>query len=1039
MYTDSLTLFKKAFLAPTFSYYDLNTPVNLNTNSSYTSEIDLSTTTTNTLTISNNSMVLNNSNYTSNIGINNNTYTINSSEYINIYSSFYSLSGGSTTTLQRVNNIDTSSPGIYNVLTYGSSTTIWYGPITTIYQNVDNNTTTGFYSNQWTPLYYSGSSPSSNTNVIITTSFYYNNNYTSCANAYGGNDEIIKIDMAGYTPITFSASDTIILYSSYEISYTTTDTYYTGELSMSVNIPSINSVLPEIYYINGSTSVQLTNTFEPSTTATYISNYSFPPDGYFSTINDVSDIESLVTTGYYNYRPTLLPGNTYSLATTTDDYDTYWTSSSSAIMDSDQCRFPWRVSNYIRGGDATEDMLQIAYNAALAMYYTASINNNYISFGIKLYTFENGDGYCGSMVPPLLSLIDSLKIQGRYDDSMNDYSDTIKNMGGTFSQMYDLITTGSTTTYPILDSVNSGDQQFGLAGAGLICTLDFLLTSPYNVMNKYDNITEFGNYDTTKLLTTYNPNPTVIKNTFSEPSSIEDMIKIYTLLGMKGNDFKPHNEWGNDEYTSYASQVNVSAYFVNVRIRDVNISIHDELSFGDNQQSYHQDGYAEYYICGDTGTTSYYTHWGYTGYTGYIPVHFPIYSISDSGWSGPTIEIMTYQLIRCVGMNDYPNFCRFHRFIYYMLFQQNGGKMFNWDSNPDDKITTVSYDTYSVSNKDSSGNSRFWIPSYLKDDVVDGATSSTDNWDNDIIITNNIKISNIYQWPDEYAYSGYTNSTEEPDSSIPTTNLWANRINPYRGQQPAAKVQWTTPSYCMGYLPNWVAAGKTTNTWGESTGATTDNTNRPVAEVLNPYFKSELGLYSATDGDHNLFLAYTLASLQWQDIPPTDISNINIDATENKGYDCDVCDFNEVYGETGPGFGEGVFAAVNATSSFQGGNLGYYTSNIHLTNLIGYGFSPSDDTTKSDSSTWSPIMELNSSGNSTGTRGTTWSYIARSIQRTMISQHGQSGNEGDFMENAYANNTRIITTGHDSSPDSTIHMDYQDPRVYQICKNMNDL
>ena len=71
-------------------------------------------------------------------------------------------------------------------------------------------------------------------------------------------------------------------------------------------------------------------------------------------------------------------------------------------------------------------------------------------------------------------------------------------------------------------------------------------------------------------------------------------------------------------------------------------------------------------------------------------------------------------------------------------------------------------------------------------------------------------------------------------------------------------------------------------------------------------------------------------------------------------------------------------------------------------------------------------------------RCTTWAYIARSIQRTMISQHGNgfSSNFGNFPENGAPpvnGNTRYMSLGHDSSF-GPIKLDYIDTRLYEVCE-----
>jgi hypothetical protein len=843
--------------------------------------------------------------------------------------------------------------------------------------------------------------------------------------------------------------------------------YYYGTTSMTVNMPStpitysieIGEPNSDKSEITGSIHT-LQNKFVASTSSDWYNSYFPPPKDYFSKITSVNDIENLNgITGYINYMPTLLPGNDYTISKMGDTgFTMYWTSIDSASMDADQCRQPWRLSNYVRSNkDPDNEILQIAINTALAMYYSASSNESTdLSLGINVYTFiHNGTGYSGDMVPGLVALIDALNIKNITCDSselLNQYSSNIKALGSSYSfdSKCTNLSNSDGSIYPILDSVTSGGQQLGLAGVSLICTKDFLLTDGYNVMNKYDHMKTWGEYDTLFI------------ESYTSETNVEDDVKLYNLLCMKGNGFKSWTNWGNDGNSgSYGDKIHNSAYYTNIRVRDINIEAQHELSFGPTEQS--DQTTSDYKITSSSGpttdpisgnpTSTYYDEWSYySGHTGYVPTYFPMYGIPDSGWSGCTIEILSYQGIRLVGMNDYPGFCAWHRFVYHLLFIQNGGDMFSWSTNPDDKINPVS-SVSCVKNKDSNGVN-FWIPSYLTDDtdddildktpgnVTNSVTGKDNDWVNTILNPNNIKYFNCYQWPPEYTYTNYTGCyyNSPSGSNPPTTKLWSNRFNPYRGDLNEHSYRWSTPSYCMGFAPTWVVGGKTSNTWDDN-----NNTpSRPVAEALNPHFSGTGGLYSATDGDSNLFIAYSLAALQWTIPPPSDgITDITGSTGYNGGYDCDVCDFKKCwnYDLDNEGYGSGVYDAVNNLR--PNGMTGYLNKTIHITDTIGYGITPGSQGATGPWELSTISHDINSPD--AGDRGTTWSYIAKSIQRTMISQNGlgYGSGYGNFTSNKNApydgHSSRVVTLGHDTNAGTTVKMDYQDPRIYQICKNMNDL
>ncbi len=1037
VYNDCITLLTKIFYntnTNTFKYYMvpfISQPIDLSQSGSTETATVLTTSQQSLYFIIEDESYMYTSGNTGNtgdIGINNNKYflSIDSGYSIYLNSPYYTLSGSFNSVSSGTEEINITAIGkIYNVISDDSGTnySVYQGIITKIEDNYDSYDNLAFTCSSWTLI-----GGSSNNYVKNVSNLIVNQTNNAATNMYFANDNTNVLIITGLTitaaDVNINDDNFIVGITGYvdTVSCLNVKNYYYGNITMSINITDASESGPIIYIMNNNLSYTLSNTFVPSTNAEYAPFLA--PTIPMSSITSVSDIANMTTS--YNYIPNILPGGSYGIVNSTTDYDVYIPSTTQIIMGSDMCRFPWRLSNCLRTTSVDSVIATIAYNAALALYYTATtINeNNGISYYINIYDFTNSPGFSGGMVPPLIALIDGLIINGNDNSELSGYASTIKNMGTSsdYSTMYNSISTGQ--VYPFFDSVNSGGQQLGLAGVSVICTIDFL-KSNYNAMRMYDSIST--------TFTTYNTPQPITAESILDSDTIDNIVKLYNVLCLKGPYFYDYSDWGKQDTTSsYAAQIHNNAYYVNVRIRDINIEQKYELSFGENIQSV-TTGSSGFYINDDsgTGTSSYCSQWSGGGYTGmgtYTPTYYPIYSLPDSGWfSGATVEIFSYQLLRSVGMNDYLTFCRLHRFYYYMIFLQNGGDMFDWDDSTTDKITLIGQVDAISSYNYTTSKQNFWIPSYLQNDQSDDVTTSDDDWTS---ILNNISTDNIYQWPPEYAYSRYGGTEEVPISSTesPKTNIWANRFNPHRGTGTGnPKVQWSRPSYCMGYAPSWVAAGKTTKTWTDDT-----DVNRPVAEVLNPSYTVIKYLYSATDGDTNILMAYMLAALKWTTKPKiSELSSIDY----TNGYDCDMCDFNSVDDATDGGFGSGIVQATTILhpNGFDGGTV--YSNNINLTNVIGYGVSPPNDNKNSTLANWNYTCDTS------GNRVTTWDYIAKSIQRTMISQHGLcDGPYGNFVVNStYAGSARVPTEGHDTVSESAVHIDYTDPRVYQILKNMTDL
>ena len=345
--------------------------------------------------------------------------------------------------------------------------------------------------------------------------------------------------------------------------------------------------------------------------------------------------------------------------------------------------------------------------------------------------------------------------------------------------------------------------------------------------------------------------------------------------------------------------------------------------------------------------------------------------------------------------------------------------MYDWSASTVDKIPLTNPAVTKVD------PATFWLPSYNR------PNADNENWVNQVLNKKQLHSFDVYKFPPENYYTTATDVTNC------TTDYWANRYNPYRGNSSeTSHVAWTTPSYCMGYSPAWVAGGKT-----DTTGFDDNNINRPIAEALNPMFTNTAGLYSATDGDENILQAYILASLQWPATPPIPTASNSYEITQPicptavnstgvHGYDCDVSDFNantDIPVENSNPKGVKYAAGIHPTV------LNPITGNdLYVTDKIGYGI------TTTDGVTWEyPTVE--------GERCTTWAYIAKAIQRTIISQNGNGWGEGfgnftsleGFPSSSATDGGRFETLGHDTSASAgTTKLDYIDLRLYQVCETV---
>jgi len=828
------------------------------------------------------------------------------------------------------------------------------------------------------------------------------------------------------------------------------NSYYYGKGSIYVSIPPANATgfQSPIY---GPGNVAFTNSFVVSSNAIF-QPASFPPT---LDVIEYTNLPGLSTMS--NYHPTMIPGGDYRFTTTPVVNQPIQIIGDSTKMDSDQCRQPWRLSHYVRAnsvnGSNTQDaVIKIGYNTAAALVYAASLDTVFpgrLGLGVNIWNFVADHGsYSGDMVPPLLALIDAFTLKGvSIDQDITAYSANIKalNPSNVLSVLVTRLNNANDkTVYPILSSSVDGAQQLGLGAVGFVCTTEFLCRPNFDVMLKYDHINQNGWGDCDAYT---NPAQT----TYTDEAFL-NWITIYKMSAFRGIKFLLSADWPditirNDygELINYGGEIQFNAYMTNIRIRDINVTIEDELSYGGNYQG--TDGINTFYLYTNDTPDGKLPSYGTPG-SGYVFTDFPMYSLPDRGWGSLTMEIISYMGIMFVGMNDYTNFCKWHRTVWHLMFIQNGGDMYGWNEADDSDKIIKQNGVLAPAAAD-----HFWLPSYLCDSV------DTTNW----YLGKPYHTYDVYKFPPENYYSDVQGNPPLNRADHTTTIYWANNWSPYRGDETGqSRDRWSTPSYCLGYSPLWVIGGKT-DTTGFEANETANIPNRPIAETLNPFYNNVSGLYTATDADENLLQAYILASLRWKSPPtldtdvtkglPTNFEQPQCPTTGSVpegaikyGYDCDVSDFwystdKKMYVPNTPtnGTNSGVsYASTNANLKAKRwnnnpiDNLPGQTgvSNSNVTDKIGYGITYKYN--PDGTGQWSfPTKN--------GERCTTWEYIAKSIQRTLISRNGNgyAQNFGNFTsELPTPDGSRFLTLGHNTGSWTSYKLDYIDPRLMQVCETV---
>ena len=597
-------------------------------------------------------------------------------------------------------------------------------------------------------------------------------------------------------------------------------------------------------------------------------------------------------------------------------------------------KWPDRYSDYNYSDDEIYKVPAILFSSVDATAYAMSDNDYNLALYLDIYTCTITDTNDADMAGPYYAGVTALNIYEDKSSSMGGSTPWLAyntaslspinnaitapsfgiNGGNTFflyTNLSGIITalndSTNRTDWPLFNCTDQGGQQMGLAACGMGSTAEFMITSDYNAYTLYDlNMSAAEAAVPLQDFTDYVDRIQTAKDNIGGEVATDNDIMVknicdaYFIAYQRGTGFwsysvlqlmKLDDLIDPTTYPTYANILGPNAYLTNVRIRGINIAMEDELSFG---------------IPDTVGqplaeSNCYENHTGsFNVGSGYVPTYFPIHAIPDAGWGAVTMEIFTYQGIAAVVRNDYEGFCRWHRMYYYLLFVQNGGDMWSWSSTADDPdnedydaVTstiqvTVDYDTQPT-----------WVPDYL--DASDDAKSYNMQWTNGG--DNKLKNYTVYDADTQGAAGNYwpqdgTDTDADTWTEEAKTAMWANRYDPYRGggnsiggddDGPNLRNQWSRPCYLVGYSPVWVSGGLnndfTTGTedyWGDNTTpsatatypATVDQ-NKPIWEVLNPYFSSELGLYTASDADHNAFTAYKMADLKWgHNNPILDVSNV---------------------------------------------------------------------------------------------------------------------------------------------------------------------
>jgi hypothetical protein len=432
------------------------------------------------------------------------------------------------------------------------------------------------------------------------------------------------------------------------------------------------STLTSIYNDNANILIALFSgsSYRPSASGTYS-----PPTG------NIEDYNITTSTSTTDYIPSKIPANIY--------YQSNQVLVSSNInFTSDNVRWGHRLAKFLLKYDTTSvsnyaDIVTVAISSIsyLFKYYMENPSLKYnLSNSIGVYQITDCGVNDSSSVIPMLSAIDALINKGYQVPDYNEAFDprtyyqpwtgnTLYAPSGSYSgltqrattsgyisyiDLYglrDLITANNPTqnngviscmAYPFFNT-DAGSQQYGLG------FISFLLTNEgqeeYDAFSSYSEFTTTGSkYTGIEVYKNASPDTTLY-------SIAEDIVTTYWILGYLGLGFGKTHPTGNT----------ATAYLAQYLITDVNYSgtptsdwvVGTTISSGNGLITTFPTKLFDIWSCCDTG-------WQYDSTWG------------ESNKCDVTMEMFSYQILAAALTKDYDKFCKFHRFLYYMLYIQNG-------------------------------------------------------------------------------------------------------------------------------------------------------------------------------------------------------------------------------------------------------------------------------------------------------------------------------------------------------------------------------
>jgi hypothetical protein len=667
-------------------------------------------------------------------------------------------------------------------------------------------------------------------------------------------------------------------------------TYYDPQTILQENTDALLSLLKGNVFRDGSQYYQ-PQTFDPNSNPPgEASNYTIQINGattFFGT-TDICDVspETVVNSGIRNYLPSKLIGNVYkayiiesSIASPSGQLlcESSWNYNTSMYPDTgyenpisfwaDTVRLGMRLSKDVFANVNSsvyriDEVVAVLKSATEYLFYVYMNNGNAhtLSNLINIYALNSQDTNDPTTVMPMVCSIDALQ----YADQMfTNYSmsddpriyylpntidtnsllyDNVNTITATTSgyisymDLYGLYTTSpsdptSNRTYPFFNIPGSGGAQ--QAGLGMACFLmtNEAMASSYNLFQTY----LFG--DTTTITTSQYTDIEVYSNSSHTTTEniVDNIVKTYWQIAFLGEFF---GYPGSTTYGTSGSSNQYKPYLMQVMIDNVNVSgLVSSVAVWDRtyvpvDQSADCDNAIlfDIYTCADTGWTPL-----DSGTPGVIPA--PV-----CNYIGPTLEIVSYQMIVAAATGNFPIFCALHRGYYYLLYVQNGtpegGVM--GDAN------TPTYADNNGTVYPSTPNSTIYYGA-----APPGAENTPIFVPHRDPTTGNINPTPQYVTPYVNRRMGYQETYSSPTPENPDATATVIMLSPdgsNKGQP------WQYVSYCAGFQPyiNFVTKKEV---------VTPSDITKPIFYMANPYYKYTSGMYSATDADSNVCLAYKLAHL----------------------------------------------------------------------------------------------------------------------------------------------------------------------------------